>query len=72
MLDASKHSAFLYSFDRSGFKSFDKLLVAYKPRKGKFAVCTGEVTMEEAEKFVGSVLNGDIRFSKIRQKPVFR
>nr|XP_010920802.1 dnaJ protein ERDJ3A isoform X1 [Elaeis guineensis] len=72
LLDASKHSAFLYSFDRSGFKSFDKLLVAYKPRKGKFAVYTDEITMEEAEKFVSSVLNGDTRFSKIRQKPVFR
>lgn len=72
LLDAANHSTFLYSFDKSGYKSFDKLLLAYKPRKGKFAVFTGEITMEEAEKFVSSVLNGDVSFTKLRQKPVLK
>ncbi|XP_072998252.1 dnaJ protein ERDJ3A [Typha latifolia] len=72
LLDASKQSAFLSSFERSGYKSSDKFLVAYKPRRGKFAAFTDEVTMEEAEKFVGSVLNGDIKFSNVRQKPIVR
>ncbi|XP_010253803.1 PREDICTED: dnaJ protein ERDJ3A [Nelumbo nucifera] len=72
LLDATKQSAFLDSFDKSGFKSLDKLLVAYKPRKGKFALFTNEMTMEEVEKFIGSILNGDIPFKKIRQKPVLK
>ncbi|ONK67890.1 uncharacterized protein A4U43_C05F4860 [Asparagus officinalis] len=72
LLDATKHSSFLYSFDKSGYKYLDKLLVAYKPKKRKFAVYTGEVTMEEVEKFVSSVLSGDVRFSNVLQKPVLR
>ncbi|OAY74304.1 DnaJ protein ERDJ3A [Ananas comosus] len=72
LLDAAKHSSFLYSFDKSGYKSYDKLLVAYKPHRGNFAAFTGEITMEKAEEFVGSVLNGDIQLSKIRRKPVLK
>lgn len=72
MLDAAKHSSFLSSFDKSGYKSYDKLLVAYKPRRGNFAAFTGEITMEKAEEFVGSVLNGDIQLSKIRRQPVLK
>lgn len=72
LLDANKQSAFLSSFDKSGYKSYDKLLVAYKPRRGKFTTLTQNLTMEEAEKFVGSVLNGDVQFSNVRQKPVLR
>ncbi|KAF8394892.1 hypothetical protein HHK36_018830 [Tetracentron sinense] len=70
LLDATKQPAFLNSFDKSGFKSLDKLLVAYKPRKGKFTAFVNEVTTEEVERFIGSVLNGDVQFTKIRQKPV--
>ncbi|KAK9124555.1 hypothetical protein Sjap_014157 [Stephania japonica] len=69
LLDAKKQQRFLDAMDRSGFKSKDKLIVAYKPRKGKFATFTNELTMEEVERFIGSVLNGDLQFSKIRQKP---
>ncbi|XP_058075057.1 dnaJ protein ERDJ3A isoform X1 [Magnolia sinica] len=72
LLDSVKQPAFLNSFDKSGFKSSDKLLVAYKPRKGKFAVFKDEFAFEEVEQFIGSVLNGDIQFSKVRQKPVLR
>ncbi|KAL8197646.1 hypothetical protein R6Q57_024351 [Mikania cordata] len=71
-LDASKQSSFLYAFDKSGFKSSDKLLIAYKARKSKFSVFTGYITSEEVEKFIGSVLNGDVQFSKMRQKPTFK
>ncbi|CAA7398207.1 unnamed protein product [Spirodela intermedia] len=70
LLDATKQRKFLESFDDSGYRSSDKLLLAYKPRKGKFAVLlTSELTLEEAEEFIGSALNGDIQFSKIRRRP---
>lgn len=69
LLDASKQPSFLNSFDKSGFKTSDNLLLAYKPKKGKFAAFVGEITTEEAEKFIGSVLNGDAQFTNVRQKP---
>ncbi|WVZ56595.1 hypothetical protein U9M48_007097 [Paspalum notatum var. saurae] len=72
LLDKNKHSAFLSSFDKSGFRSSDKLIIAYKPRRGRFAVYDEEVTHEEAERFVGSVLNGDVQLSKVKQKVVVR
>nr|XP_048319759.1 dnaJ protein ERDJ3A-like [Ziziphus jujuba var. spinosa] len=72
LLDATKQPAFLNAFDKSGFKSSDKLLVAYKPRKGKFAAFEGELTIEEVEGFISSVLNGDIQFKKTWQKPVLK
>ncbi|TVU47400.1 hypothetical protein EJB05_07000 [Eragrostis curvula] len=70
LLDGNRQSSFLSSFDKSGFKSSDKLLIAYKPRRGRFAVYKDEVTLEEAEIFVGSVLNGDVQLSATKQKPV--
>ena len=72
LLDATKQPAFLTAFDKSGFKSSDKLLVAYKPRKRKFAAFEGEMTAEEVERFISSVLNGDVQFTKTRQKPVVK
>ncbi|EXB52381.1 DnaJ homolog subfamily C member 16 [Morus notabilis] len=72
LLDATKQPAFLTALDKSGFKSVDKLLVAYKPRKGKFAAFDGEMNSEEVERFISSVLNGDVRFSKTRQSPVLK
>lgn len=69
LLDAGEHPSFLKAFDVSGFKSSDKLLVAYKPRKGKFAMHTDKITEEAVERFIASVLNGDLKFSKTRQKP---
>jgi len=44
-------------------------LVAYKPRRGKFAVYRGPVTLEGFEEFVSGVLGGDISFKSIAQKP---
>ncbi|KAK1421713.1 hypothetical protein QVD17_24265 [Tagetes erecta] len=72
LLDASSQSSFLYGFEKSGFKSSDRLLIAYKARKSKFSAYTGDINSEEVEKFIGSVLNGDVQFSKIRQKPTFK
>ncbi|KAJ4980115.1 hypothetical protein NE237_010895 [Protea cynaroides] len=72
LLDATKGQAFLNSFDKSGFQYVDKVLLAYKPRKGKFAAFVDEVTTEEVERFISSVLNGDIQFRKVRQKPVLK
>ncbi|GJN31157.1 hypothetical protein PR202_gb19520 [Eleusine coracana subsp. coracana] len=72
LLDGNKQSSFLSSFGESGFKSSDKLLIAYKPRRGRFAIYKDEVTLEEAENFVGSVLNGDVQLSGTKQKPVLR
>ncbi|KAI3895293.1 hypothetical protein MKW92_010409 [Papaver armeniacum] len=72
LLDANKQASFLNSFDKKGFKAMDRLLVAYKPKKQKFAAFTNEITMEEVERFIGSVLNGDVNFSKTLQKPVLK
>lgn len=72
LLDAAKQSSFLSAFDKSGFKSLGKFLVAYKPKRGKFAVFAGEMTPEEVERFIGSVLNGDVQFSKTRHKPLIK
>ncbi|KAG5550598.1 hypothetical protein RHGRI_015522 [Rhododendron griersonianum] len=72
LLDASKHPSFLNALEKSGFKSSDKVLIAYKPRKGKYAAFDGEMNAEEVERFVGSVLNGDVKFTKTRQKPTIK
>ncbi|KAH0634786.1 hypothetical protein KY284_037572 [Solanum tuberosum] len=70
LLDAARQQSFLNAFDKSGYKSSDKVLLAYKPRKGKFAVFEADVTSEDAESFISSVLSGDVQFSNTRQKPV--
>ncbi|KAA3463751.1 dnaJ protein ERDJ3A [Gossypium australe] len=72
VLDATKQPLFLCAFDKSGYKSSDNILVAFKPRKGKFAAFSGDMTVEEVEKFISSVINGDIQFTKTRQKPVLK
>ncbi|GAB4833994.1 hypothetical protein Ancab_032246 [Ancistrocladus abbreviatus] len=72
LLDMNKQQAFLNAFDKSGFKSSDKFLLAYKPKKGKYATLVDEVTADEAEKFISSVLSGDIQFIKMRQKPMIK
>ncbi|XP_076939931.1 dnaJ protein ERDJ3A-like [Bidens hawaiensis] len=72
LLDASSQTSYLYAFDKSGFKSSERLLIAYKPRKSKFSAFTGDVTCDEVEKFIGSVVNGDVQFSRTRQKPTFK
>ncbi|XP_040967353.1 dnaJ protein ERDJ3A isoform X2 [Gossypium hirsutum] len=72
VLDATKQPLFLCAFDKSGYKSSDNILVAFKRRKGKFAAFSGDMTVEEVEKFISSVLNGDIQFTKTRQKPVLK
>ncbi|XP_047981352.1 dnaJ protein ERDJ3A isoform X2 [Salvia hispanica] len=72
LLNASKQQSFLNALDKSGFKSSDKLLLAYKPKRGTYAASHGEITEEAVESFVSSVLNGDIQFSKARQKPTLK
>ncbi|GMH10212.1 hypothetical protein Nepgr_012053 [Nepenthes gracilis] len=72
LLDATKQQAFLNAFDKSGFKSSNTVLLAYKPRKGRYAALVTEVTMEEAEKFVSSILSGDVPFDKTRKKPTIK
>lgn len=69
MVDATKQQSFLDAFDKSGFRLSNSFLVAYKPRKGRYAAFTGDLNAEEAEKFISSVLSGDVQFSKTRQKP---
>ncbi|MCI02467.1 protein disulfide-isomerase-like, partial [Trifolium medium] len=46
LLDSAQQQSFLNAFDKTGYKSSDKLLIAYKPRKGKFAVFMGDMTIE--------------------------
>ncbi|KAL2902057.1 DnaJ protein ERDJ3A [Bienertia sinuspersici] len=70
LVDAAKQQPFLDAFDKSGFRSSDSFLLAYKPRKGKYTTYIGKLNVEEVEKFIGSVLSGDVQFSKTRKKPV--
>ncbi|CAK8541979.1 unnamed protein product [Lathyrus sativus] len=72
LLDSAKQQTFLNAFDKTGYKSSDKLLIAYKPRKGKFTVFTGEMTTEEVENFISSILSGDIPFRETHKKPVLK
>ncbi|CAI0426307.1 unnamed protein product [Linum tenue] len=72
MLDVAAQQTFMNAFDRYGFKSADRTLIAYKPRKGKFAKFEGEMTIEAVEAFISSVLNGEVQFTKIRQKPAIK
>ncbi|KAI8553435.1 hypothetical protein RHMOL_Rhmol05G0015700 [Rhododendron molle] len=53
LLNASKHPLFLNSLDIyiSGFKSSVEVLIAFKPRKGKYAAFDGEMNAEEVERF---------------------
>ncbi|XP_028798026.1 dnaJ protein ERDJ3A-like [Neltuma alba] len=70
LLDATKQPSFLKAFDKTGFKSSNMFLIAYKPKRRKFTSFLGEMTIEEVENFVSSVLNGDIPFRETREKPV--
>ncbi|KAK9668506.1 hypothetical protein RND81_13G065300 [Saponaria officinalis] len=70
LVDATKQQSFLNAFDKTAFKSKESFLLAYKPRRGKYAAYAGDLTEEEAEKFIGSVLSGDVQFTKTRQKPL--
>lgn len=72
LLDAAKQPSFLNAFDKTGFKSSDMFLIAYKPKRRKFTSFLGETTTEEVENFISSVLNGDIPFRETREKPVLR
>lgn len=69
LLDAAKQKSFLNAFDKAGYKSSNKLLIAYKPKRRKYSVYTGEMTIEEIESFISSVLSGDIPFRETRGKP---
>ncbi|XP_047330256.1 dnaJ protein ERDJ3A [Impatiens glandulifera] len=72
LVDASKYPAFLNSLEKSGFRSQDKILIAYKPKRRKFVSFTGDLTTEAVERFVAEVLNGDVVFTKTRQRPEFK
>ncbi|KAL5162048.1 DnaJ protein ERDJ3A [Glycine soja] len=71
LLDAAKQKSFLKAFDKTGYKSSNNLLIAYKPRRGKYSIFMGEMTIEEIENFISSVLSGDVPFREAtRGKPV--
>ncbi|XP_073297881.1 dnaJ protein ERDJ3A-like isoform X1 [Primulina huaijiensis] len=72
LLDATKHQSFLNAFEKSGFKSSHKFLVAYKPKRGTFATFQGDITEEAVENFIISILNADVRFTKTKQKPILK
>lgn len=72
LLDAAKQQSFLSAFDKTGYKTSDKVLIAYKPRKGKYSVFMGQMTVEEVENFISSVLSGDIPFRETREKPLLK
>ncbi|XXG43881.1 hypothetical protein AAC387_Pa01g3820 [Persea americana] len=70
LLDASKHTAFVYAFSSAGFHYSAMLIVAYKPREETFAIWIYELTFRDVEEFISSVLVGDIQFKKVLQKPI--
>lgn len=72
ILDAAKQQSFLNAFNKTGYKSSDELLIAYKPKRGRYTVFIGEMTIEEAESFISSVLSGDIPFRETHKKPVLK
>ncbi|KAJ8753836.1 hypothetical protein K2173_000090 [Erythroxylum novogranatense] len=72
LLDGTKQPTFLNGFDKNSFRSLSRFLLAYKPKKGKFAKFDGNMTTEEVERFISSVLNGDVQFTNVRQKPVMK
>ena len=72
LLDAAKQESFLKAFTKTDYKSSDKLLIAYKPRRGKYTVFKGDMTMEEVENFISSVLSGDIPFRETQNKPLLK
>ena len=72
LLDAAKQESFLKAFTKTDYKSSDKLLIAYKPRRGKYTVFKGDMTMEQVENFISSVLSGDIPFRETQNKPLLK
>ncbi|XP_073145162.1 dnaJ protein ERDJ3A [Henckelia pumila] len=72
LLDATKHQSFLNAFEKSGFKSSQNVLVAYKPKRGTFATFQGDITEEAVENFIISILNADVQFTKTKQKPTLK
>ena len=71
LLDAAKQKSFVKAFDKTDYKSSNNLLIAYKPRRGKYSIFMGEMTIEEIENFISSVLSGDVPFREAtRGKPV--
>lgn len=70
MVHASKQSKFLKFFKGVTVRGSDIVLIAYKPRKGKYTVHKGPITMEEVESFVGGVLGGDTTLQTLSGEPV--
>ncbi|OIW07449.1 hypothetical protein TanjilG_24311 [Lupinus angustifolius] len=68
LLDAAKQQSFLNGLNKKGYKSSEKLLIAYKPKRGKYTVFKGEMAIEEVESFISSVLSGDIEFRETHEK----
>lgn len=70
VVDATKQSAFLKSFDKSVSESENTVLIAYKPKKGTYTFYDGPLNLESAEKFVIEVLGGELQFKRVMQDPV--
>ncbi|KAL3692155.1 hypothetical protein R1sor_005806 [Riccia sorocarpa] len=70
ILDASKQSKFLRPFKGGAVSGSGIALIAYKPRKGKYTVRTGTLTLDEVEAFVGGVLGGDVTLQALSGDPV--
>ncbi|KAJ7546046.1 hypothetical protein O6H91_08G021900 [Diphasiastrum complanatum] len=70
LLDASKQKAFLEALRESNFRN-DIVFVAYKPRKGKFAILQNPATHDAVETFVTEALSGDLSFKKVKKEPMF-
>lgn len=70
LVDATQQSSFVRAFNHGKVKGHDILLIAYKPRRGKFVLHKGQVTLQDAEAFVLAALGGDLTFSSVTKDPV--
>ncbi|KAI5071104.1 hypothetical protein GOP47_0013355 [Adiantum capillus-veneris] len=72
VIDGTKQSAFLNSFEKSLSERENSLLIAYKPKKDTYAFYDGPLNLETAEKFVIEILGGDLQLQRVVQDPVLQ
>ncbi|KAL2621833.1 hypothetical protein R1flu_002038 [Riccia fluitans] len=70
IVHSSKQSRFLWPFKGASVSGSNYALIAYKPRKSKYTVRKGPLTLDEAEAFVGGILGGDVTLQTLSGDPV--
>lgn len=70
LVDASKNSSFLQAFGNPTFSKSDAVIIAFKPKRKRFAVFKESTSMEGVESFVTGALGGDVQFTACKKDPV--